>query len=106
MDSIPDDFPLPTIGAVPGVQPKLLVRLSDGRYIGDAVTQEAQERYQLCADLVVQLTSYAHRKQAEHPDWPRAEVQAKIASGLLRKSWGLSNPEIHWIVVRACASLE
>ncbi|MDN8615683.1 hypothetical protein [Variovorax ginsengisoli] len=103
MDSIPEDFPLPVIGAVPGVQPKILVRLIDGRYINDAVTDEAQERYQLCADLVVQLASYAQRKRAEHPDWSRAELQAKLASGLQRKNWGLSNAEIQWISGRACA---
>lgn len=106
MDSIPDDFPLPVIGAVPGVQPKVLVRLIGGRYVGDPVPEEVQERYALCVDLVAQLISYAQRKQAEHPDWPRAEVQAKIASSLQQKSWGLSNAEIHWIAVRACASLE
>jgi len=106
MDSIPEDFPLPVIGAVPGVQPKLLVRLVDGRYINDAVTEEAQERYQLCADLVVQLVSYAKRKHAEHPDWPRAELRAKIAGGLQRKNWGLSHAEIQWIVGRVCASPE
>ena len=104
MDGIPQDFPLPVIGSVPGAQPKLLVHLVDGRYVNDVATPEAQERYQLCADLVVQLVSYAQRKQAEHPDWPRAELEAKIAIGLRRKNWGLSNAEIKWIAGRACAS--
>lgn len=104
---IPDDFPRSgPMGAVPGVQPKLLVREEAGQFMLSKPTDsEVQARYELCEDLVQQLIRYTTRKRDERPDWTRAQVREKVAASVRQKAfgWGLSANEAEWIVQRLAA---
>lgn len=106
--SVPDDFPRSVaIGAVPGSQPKLLVREEAGRFVAEGATNlEMQAHYEVCEDLVQQLVQYTARKQAERPDWTPAQLREKVAASVLRKGfgWGLSPAEAQWIVGRLAAT--
>jgi hypothetical protein len=96
---IPPDFPRETIlGAVPGAQPKTLVREVNGRYVAGPTEEEVQQRYSLCADLVVQLSDYRDRKSREFADLDMQTLLRKIRAGVLRKDWSLSPAELNWIM--------
>lgn len=105
---VPDDFPRSVaMGAVPGAQPKLLVRELAGRFVVEGATDlEVQGRYEVCEDLVQQLVRYTARKRAERPDWTLAQLREKVAASVLRKAfgWGLSPAEVQWIVSRLAAT--
>jgi hypothetical protein len=105
--SVPQDFPREVpMGAVPGAQPKLLVRQEAGQFVAtEPSDEEVQGRHELCEDLVQQLLRYRARKQAERPDWTPAQVREKTAAGVRRKSfgWGLSPAETEWILRRLVA---
>lgn len=99
--TIPDDFPLSqTIGSVPGVQSKLLIRKVDDEYVFGLTTEELQERYEVCVDLVVQLTARVERKRGEGivtDDAFYADTERRIAAQSARNDWGLSAEEMAWI---------
>ena len=102
-DVIPPDFPgYVDLGAVPGVQPKLLVRLDEGRYVTGANGDELRARFEMCEDLARQLVQYTSRKRTEHPEWSREHLHAKVAAGLKAKAfgWGLSPAETNWVLRR------
>jgi hypothetical protein len=105
--AIPDDFPRGAPkGAVPGAQPKLLVREEAGRFVSARLTDsEVQGRYEVCEDLVQQLVRYSSRKQAGHPNWTPAQVRETVATSVRLKAfgWGLSPDEAEWIVRRLAA---
>ena len=107
---IPKDFPRGgPLGAVPGAQPKLLVRQQAGRFVSTGPTEsDVQGRYEVCDDLVQQLARYAARTQAERPDWTPAQVREKVAASVRRKAfgWGLSPSEAEWIVRRLSAAAD
>ncbi|HVX90896.1 MAG TPA: hypothetical protein VHC20_04695 [Candidatus Paceibacterota bacterium] len=97
--SIPPDFPRTRpLASVTGAQPKLAVRLVDGRFTNDFDEQELAQRFQNCDDLLGQLRPYCERKQAEHPEWSLNELLAKVSTSLQTKGWGLTDAEISWIV--------
>jgi hypothetical protein len=53
---VPDDFPHDdVIGVVPGAQPKLCVRESEGVYVAGQSAMEREERWSICEDLAHQL---------------------------------------------------
>lgn len=101
---MPDDFPRePDLGAVTGVQPKLLVRGVDGRYQSALTDEELWMRYDACEDLAAQLSEYASRKIAGSGLTPdvavsRAEkgMRLKVDSG----EWELSQREVAWVIKR------
>lgn len=103
MALLPEDFPKgSTPGAVPGAQPKLLVRQEGGRFVTGAHESEVLARYEICEDLARQLAQYTSRKSAEHPAWTQEQLQAKVAAGLKAKAfgWGLSPAEADWVLRR------
>lgn len=60
--AIPADFPRDTpLASVPRTQPKLAVRLVDGRYITGHTDEEWLERYQDCEGLAQQFTACCTR---------------------------------------------
>jgi hypothetical protein len=102
----PSDFPRPNeLGAVPGVQSKLLVREQAGRYVAGPDESETRARYELCEDLARQLAEYVRRKTAQYPEWSRDELQARVANGLGARAfgWGISPAETQWVLKRVAA---
>lgn len=98
---IPADFPRdPCPGAVPGAQPKLLARKIGNKYVVGLTAAELEEHYGMCVELVAQLVPYCGRKQAEHPNWTKTSLLVKVRKALASKGWGLSEPEMDWIVAR------
>lgn len=105
--SIPDDFPRPdAISAVAGIQPKLAVRLVDGRYVAGMTNAELYERYIGCEDLAQQFADYCRRKAEENPEWSSAINLERAARGFASKvesgHWEFSCAEQEW-VMRRCA---
>jgi len=99
--SIPTDFPWQADPpALAGAQPKIGVRLIDGRYISGYTAEERATRYDMCADLVNQLVGYYHRKKKEPPERTREQLLTRIKGALEQKGWGLSSGEIEWCMTR------
>ncbi|MFP3549134.1 hypothetical protein SB861_00300 [Paraburkholderia sp. SIMBA_049] len=101
---VPDDFPRePDLGSVTGVQPKVLVRVVDGRYQSGLSEEQLWVRYDACEDLAGQLSAYVSRKIAIaglSPDVAvtRAEkgMRLKVDAG----EWDFSQPEVAWVMKR------
>jgi len=103
---VPDDFPRdPRPGAVPGAQPKLLLRKAGDAFVSGWTDEERALRYDVCADLVAQLIPYVRRKHAANPAWSRAEFESRLAAGIRAKPWRLTEPEIRWLVQHACKGI-
>lgn len=105
IDGIPEDFPVePAVGAVPGAQPKLVVREIDGHYVVGRTADEHRERYLACDDLAHQLAGYCSRKAIEHPEWSREYNLERTRKGLAHKvatgAWEVSAAEQAWIMRR------
>lgn len=96
----PIDFPKDhELGAVSGVQAKLVVRKVGSRYVSGPTADELYARYDLCFDLVNQLTDYCHRKSKERPDWSATELLEKVQTTLrTRSDWDLSEGEVRWVM--------
>jgi hypothetical protein len=102
--AVPDDFPRELApGAVPGVQHKLLVRKTDGRYHTGPADGELWTRHDGCEDLAGQLAQYASRKMSESglsldDSLGRVEkgLKAKVGAG----QWDFSPAEIAWVMTR------
>jgi hypothetical protein len=104
MQAVPDDFPRESMrAAVPGVQPKLLVRKAEGRYQSALTNEELWTRYDACEDLARQLARYGSGKMKQF-GWSKDDVLEKVEKGLSRKvsvgEWDLSNAEIIWVMRR------
>lgn len=96
---VPPDFPrlLPT-GGVPGVQPKLVVRLQDGKYVNEFSEDELARRFEFCDDLLQQLLPYCTQKRVEHPEWTLDVLLTKVHRTLRTKGWGITDDEALWLV--------
>lgn len=103
--NIPSDFPREIAGAVPGAQPKLLVRKEGDRYVSEGNEEERAERYGICVDMVEQLAPRAQRYHGAHPDWGREGVQERLHAAIRAKGWDFTEAEIQWIVRNACLTL-
>lgn len=95
---VPPDFPRRGASALSGAHPKIGVRLMDGKFVAGETEEELGARYEACRDLVTQLTSYALRKQAEHPDQPIGELLRRVRAAVVRKGWGIDVGELHWVM--------
>jgi hypothetical protein len=102
---IPEDFPRgPGAGAVPGSHPKLLLRQVGGAFVSGWTDEERALRYEICADMVSQLTPYIRRKGEQNPDWGREVLERRLAAGI-RAKWNFTDIEIAWMSRRACEGL-
>ncbi|MHA6829375.1 hypothetical protein ACQUJV_24630 [Ralstonia pseudosolanacearum] len=102
---IPADFPRDTpLGSVPGAQPKLLVRLVNGKYISGLTDEEWLERHESCEDLAQQCATYCARKVAENPALTQELCLANVRKGFGLKvrqgEWDLSEAEQDWVMKR------
>ena len=101
---VPDDFPRePLPGCVPGAQPKLLARETDGRYHARLADDELFARYEVCEDLARQLSAYTLGKMHQF-GWSCADAFAKVERSVNRKvtagAWDFSPAEIAWMMKR------
>lgn len=101
---VPEDFPKNDwLGAVPGAQPKLLVRQNGERYEGVSTEEARRERYDICEDLAQQLARYTRRKMSEN-SWSLEEallrVEASVAKKVHNCQWDFSAAEVIWIMKR------
>ncbi|MDR5879425.1 hypothetical protein [Caballeronia sp. LZ032] len=101
---VPDDFPRePDLGSVTGVQPKLLVREVNGRYVSGPTDEELWERYDTCEDLANQLYEYVSRKIATaglSPDVALARAEKGVRLKVDAGEWGFSQAEVAWVMKR------
>lgn len=96
--AIPEDFPRQgPLGAVSGVQVKLLARKIDGRFQAGPTEEELYARFDNCADLVNQLTSYVRRKLASMPGTSIDELLPRVRRTVENKGWDVSSLEMDWI---------
>jgi hypothetical protein len=98
-NQVPADFPRRGEPAsLSGFQPKLGVRLVDGKFVEGWTDQELYARFDACADLVDQLTAYCHRKLAELPDTSMSALLLRVRKGVEAKDWDISAGELDWIM--------
>lgn len=98
-NQVPADFPRRGEPAsLSGFQPKLGVRLVDGKFVEGWTDEELCARFDACADLVEQLTGYCNRKLAELPDTSLSALLPRVRKGVEAKDWGLSAEELDWIM--------
>lgn len=104
---VPADFPRDKpLASVPGAQPKLAVRLVDGKYISGLTDEEGLERYKCCEDLAQQCVTYCARKVAKVPALTRELCLTNVRKGCALKvqsgEWVyLSEAELDWVIKRA-----
>lgn len=106
---VPADFPRGIPAALPGVQPKLAVRLVDDKYVAGWTEEELLLRHASCEDLAQQFVPYAQRKSAEHPEWTHDSTLERIGRALASKGqsgkWDVTVDEQAWIMARLRALL-
>ena len=101
--AVPEDFPKNDwLGAVPGVQLKVLVRQNGERY--EASSEEARwARYDICEDLAQQLAPYTTRKMSEN-SWTLEDALPLVEAGVVKRvhscQWDFSIAEVAWVMKR------
>lgn len=104
--TIPDDFPRQgPLGAVSGVQVKLLARKIDGRFVAGPTEAELYARFDNCVDLVAQLTEYVQRKLASMPGTSIDELLPRVRRGVENKDWDVTREEVDWIFNKVAEQL-
>jgi len=107
VNSVPDSFPCePCFGAVPGEQPKVLVRKAGNIYVAGQTQIERRERYEICLDLVQQLLPYCQRKRVEKPAWSMQDIVDKTHHAIRGKNWDFSGAEIEWVMTQVAQGLQ
>jgi hypothetical protein len=103
----PPDFPRDYgLGAVTGVQAKLLVRKVGDAFVQGLTAEELYDRYDNCFDLVNQLEAYCRRKLQEKPEWVPGELFEKVrASVTSRTDWDFSAGEVNWMMLQLSARM-
>jgi hypothetical protein len=97
---IPQDFPhSATTAVVGGAQPKLCVRLVDGKYVSDQTDTERWERWDICEDLAHQLIAKARKDAEGHPEHDADTTLERVRVAVARKKW-VSEGELGWLISR------
>lgn len=105
--NVPENFPRqPDTAALSGAHPKIAARLINGTYVGGYTQAEIETRYEVCADLVTQLTAYYHRKKSQTPARTHEQLVAQITEALGQKNWGLTDAEIEWCMAEVELAVE
>lgn len=106
---IPDDFPRThAIARLPGVQPKLAVRMDvvSGLYVSGATDDEVQVRYEVCSDLAAQLVAKCQsNRDTKYANLSEAQILERLLAQLLGTDWG-TPPEMRWIIRRTASELQ
>lgn len=104
---VPADFPRPAHhGAVPGVQPKLLMTQYKGRfYLPGCTPPELFQRWDVCEDLAKQLSAKSSESKAgKRAGMTELEILDQYLPRLIATRW-TSEAEARWIIRRAAAML-
>lgn len=104
---VPADFPRPVHhGAVPGVQPKLLMTQYKGRfYLPGCTPPELFQRWDVCEDLAKQLSAKSLESQAgKRSHMSEVEILDQYLPRLIATRW-TTEEEARWIIRRAAALL-
>ncbi|USU18909.1 hypothetical protein [Paraburkholderia fungorum] len=97
---VPDDFPRDLApAALSGAQPKLAVRMIDGKFVAGLTAEERAERWAVCEDLAHQLVPKAVKDAARNPDHSHDETLRRIRRAIEGKGW-LSVVETGWLMER------
>lgn len=104
---VPSDFPRPVHqGAVPGVQPKLLMTKYEGRfYTPGSTPPEIFTRWDVCEDLAKQLSAKSvESKAGKRAHMSELDILEQYLPRLIATKW-TSEAEARWIIRRAAAML-
>jgi hypothetical protein len=104
---VPPDFPRPAhYGAVPGLQPKLLVTQYKGRfYMPGCTPPEIVLRWDVCEDLARQLSAKSvESKAGKRRHMSELEILGQYLSRLIATRW-TSEEEARWVIRRAATML-
>lgn len=104
---VPADFPRPGHhGAVPGVQPKLLMTQYKGRfYLPGCTPSELFQRWDVCEDLAKQLSAKSiESKAGKRAGMTELEILDQYLPRLIATRW-TSEAEARWVIRRAAALL-
>lgn len=100
---VPADFPQPVhLGALPGLQPKLLMVKYGGRYYSPGCTPpEIWERWDICEDLAQQFCRKSlANKAGKRAHMSETAILDQYLERLLKTGWG-SDAEMRWVIRRA-----
>ncbi|MCV2361709.1 hypothetical protein LNV08_22335 [Paucibacter sp. TC2R-5] len=101
------DFPREqNLASISGVQPKLVGRMVDGAFITGLTDQEFYARYEVCVDLVNQLTVYCIRKLNESRVMDVPTLLPLVQKSAESKDWDLSVLELAWVMKQLASRLE
>lgn len=104
---VPADFPRSEHhGAVPGMQPKLLMTQYEGRfYVPGCTPPEVYQRWDVCEDLAKQLSAKSlESKSGKRSHLSELEILDQYLPRLIATKW-TSEEEARWIIRRAAAML-
>lgn len=104
---VPVDFPRPAHrGAVPGVQPKMLMTQYKGRfYVPGCTPPELFQRWDVCEDLAKQLSAKSLESQAgKRSNMSEVEILDQYLPRLIATRW-TTEEEARWVIRRAAALL-
>jgi hypothetical protein len=106
---IPLDFPRESVAAsVPGVQPKLLMRLdaATGRFVNGPSDAEVEARYDMCRDLVAQLVAKCiSNRGTKYRELSDVQILERLLAQLLGTHWG-TEAEMKWVVRQTASELD
>lgn len=102
---VPSDFPRPMPGSLSGVQPKLAMRLVQGKYVEGLTNDELFERYDACRDLALQVADKARTKRAKYLDLSLDEFLRRLRLGVEQKGWDVSPDELTWVMLQVRSAL-
>ena len=104
---VPADFPQPVhIGAIAGVQPKVLTVEYKGQfYPAGGIPPERYERWDICEDLARQIAQKSLASKAgKRAHMSEREILDQYLTRLIKTRW-TSQPEARWIIRRTAAKL-
>ncbi len=97
---VPDDFPRDLApAALSGAQPKLAVRLIDGKFVAGLTAEERCTRWNMCEDLAQQLVPKALKDAAKFPMHSHDVTLRRMRRAIERKGW-TERPETDWLMAR------
>lgn len=97
---VPDDFPHDvTPASFSGAQPKLAVRMIDGKFVAGLTPEERAERWTICEDLAHQLVPKTIKDAAKNPEHSHDETLRRVRRAIEGKGW-VSVLEADWLIER------
>lgn len=106
INDVPEDFPRHAMPAVvSGVQSKIGVVLSQGKYYAGETPEGRYERWDICEDLARQLALVAQKDGAKHPEHSIEQTLVRVRVSVSQKGW-VSEAELEWLLKRVRTLLD